>query len=195
MSSAPLKMDTCFRSFPMGLGKKENEIKLEWCKIKIPLHLRACSQGLSAAPSGNWTQVSHVTGGYTDHYTNRAMYSCHHLIWWSPCHSCDSDGLYPLYCFCLPGQASHTHDSDMTSCQQHICLMPKSSSRVAEVSVWAAKPQTALLLLYCSGRSRSRSSQTNRQTTCWVTVLTLFCQIKHWCWWAWCQCWLQEFLW
>ncbi len=26
----------------------------------------------SAAPSGNWTQVSHVTGGYTDHYTNRA---------------------------------------------------------------------------------------------------------------------------
>jgi hypothetical protein len=27
------------------------------------------------------------------------VYSCHHQIWWSPCHSCVSDGLYTLYCF------------------------------------------------------------------------------------------------
>ena len=42
-----------------------------------PILTMAC-----AAPSGNWTQVSHVTGGYTDHYTNRAIY---HLVWWLPC--------------------------------------------------------------------------------------------------------------
>ncbi len=36
---------------------------------------RAC-----AAPSGNWTQVSHVTGGYTDHYTNRAVISSSDLM-------------------------------------------------------------------------------------------------------------------
>ena len=41
-------------------------------KIKESL-LVTFDQGIAAAPSGNWTQVSHVTGGYTDHYTNRAV--------------------------------------------------------------------------------------------------------------------------
>ena len=51
-----------------------------------------------AAPSGNWTQVSHVTGGYTDHYTNRAKMATavHHRVWWSPCHSQRFLSIYQL---------------------------------------------------------------------------------------------------
>ena len=44
-----------------------------WVRWRSAKAIKKEFVAIAVAPSGNWTQVSHVTGGYTDHYTNRAM--------------------------------------------------------------------------------------------------------------------------